>query len=216
MRFDKQSFLAGLHTGLRLGRDPIGRNPPAPSGRYIWTEEGKKIITEVEAIPTIFSFDVNVWYPAAKWTRDDSRWNKEEGYQFRISRTDGASELKYTWYASTVPDEPPYENPVPSSWKWMFFSKDLSDLDDSAIYSIRALNPSGGNALSITSNLRFFKPNSYPTPSEQGDYYAQFIDPSLHFDVPYIFPVGINAISYEYPAVYQALIDASPEPFITE
>lgn len=50
MIFDKQSFLAGLHTGLRLGRDPIGRRPPPPQRRYIIREDGKKILfTEVKS-----------------------------------------------------------------------------------------------------------------------------------------------------------------------
>lgn len=50
MIFDKQSFLAGLHTGLRLGRDPIGRRPPPPQKRYIIQEDGMKILfTEVKS-----------------------------------------------------------------------------------------------------------------------------------------------------------------------
>lgn len=79
MRYDKQSFLAGLHTGLRLGRDPIGRNPPAPHEKYILTEDGIPIITEYsEPQPygdvSIYMFGVWYWagsqYMSVIWDDD--------------------------------------------------------------------------------------------------------------------------------------------------
>lgn len=65
MRYDKQSFLAGLHTGLRLGRDPIGRNPPPPQKRYIIQEDGLKILfTEVKSSAGATIYGINEEYNA--------------------------------------------------------------------------------------------------------------------------------------------------------
>lgn len=46
MDYDIDSFLAGVQVGLRLGRKPQRPQPPVPSGRYILTESGEKVIAE--------------------------------------------------------------------------------------------------------------------------------------------------------------------------
>lgn len=46
MPFDYNSFLQGVQTGLRLGRTSPGRQPPLPSGKYILTESGEKVLSE--------------------------------------------------------------------------------------------------------------------------------------------------------------------------
>lgn len=61
MIINVHSFIAGLHTGLRLGRDPIKHTPPVPHDQYILTEYGRPLITEysqpqVESDATIYHF----------------------------------------------------------------------------------------------------------------------------------------------------------------
>ena len=100
MTFDKQSFLAGLHTGLRLGRDPIGRRPPPPSGLYILTEYGRPIITEYSQ-PQVES-DATIYRLGA-----DYRWHDTfMGIEFSNGYLDGGgyfywqngSELRMVFY----------------------------------------------------------------------------------------------------------------------
>lgn len=47
MELDYTSFMAGVLTGLKLGREPRNRIPPAPSNDYMITEIDKdRMITE--------------------------------------------------------------------------------------------------------------------------------------------------------------------------
>lgn len=47
MTFDCDSFMQGVMTGLKLGRSPISRAPPAPSNDYMITEiDEDRMITE--------------------------------------------------------------------------------------------------------------------------------------------------------------------------
>lgn len=47
MPFDYESFMTGVITGLKLGRVPNGRTPPAPSNDYMITEiDEERMITE--------------------------------------------------------------------------------------------------------------------------------------------------------------------------
>lgn len=48
MPFDRDSFLKGVITGMRLPRTPGGQRPfsPVPSGMYILTESGEHVLTE--------------------------------------------------------------------------------------------------------------------------------------------------------------------------
>lgn len=46
MDYDIESFMAGLQTGLRLGRAPQSAAPPVPSGEYMITEDEDRMITE--------------------------------------------------------------------------------------------------------------------------------------------------------------------------
>ena len=65
MPFDYNSFLQGVQTGLRLGRTSPGRvppMPPVPSGRYILTESGEKIITETLATSEATLYQMGQWY----------------------------------------------------------------------------------------------------------------------------------------------------------
>lgn len=69
MTFDYESFMTGVITGLKLGRVPKGRTPPAPSGRYILTESGEFMVTE----PTVTQatmIDGNVWLPATQYSSE--------------------------------------------------------------------------------------------------------------------------------------------------
>jgi len=64
---DYESFMQGVITGLKLGRVPKGRTPPAPSGRYILTESGEKVITEKTIDwDGITIFETDVWYALAQ------------------------------------------------------------------------------------------------------------------------------------------------------
>lgn len=62
MSFDYESFMTGVITGLKLGRVPKGRTPPAPHGRYILTESGAPIITERESYPGVTVYTMREWY----------------------------------------------------------------------------------------------------------------------------------------------------------
>lgn len=67
MPIDYNSFMAGLQVGLRLQRPPEGRKPPAPSGRYILTESGEKVLTELRG--------TNVTFAATEaWNELDENW----------------------------------------------------------------------------------------------------------------------------------------------
>ena len=47
MPFDYNSFIQGVAVGLKLGRSPKERTPPAPSGDYMITEiDEDRMITE--------------------------------------------------------------------------------------------------------------------------------------------------------------------------
>lgn len=47
MELDYASFMAGVLTGLKLGREPKSRVPPAPSDNYMITEiDEDRMITE--------------------------------------------------------------------------------------------------------------------------------------------------------------------------
>lgn len=62
---DYKSFMTGVITGLKLGRTSLGRQPPVPSGKYILTEGGEKVLTET-LFPELDSatlYNTNVWYP---------------------------------------------------------------------------------------------------------------------------------------------------------
>lgn len=63
MPFDYESFMQGVITGLKLGRVPKGRTPPAPSGRYILTESGEKMLTEfLPPEEDVQLYSTGVWY----------------------------------------------------------------------------------------------------------------------------------------------------------
>lgn len=68
MDYDIGSFLAGVQVGLRLGRKPQRPFSPVPSGKYILTESGEHILTELTSTEdvTILSFDT--WYQAGTAT----------------------------------------------------------------------------------------------------------------------------------------------------
>lgn len=64
MPFDYESFMQGVITGLKLGRVPRGRTPPALHGRYILTESGEKMLTELSvAWDGVSVFNTGEWYP---------------------------------------------------------------------------------------------------------------------------------------------------------
>lgn len=70
MPFDRDSFLKGVITGMRLPRTPGGQRPfpPVPPGRYILTESGEHILTELES-ETILEFGAtNVVYNNPIWS----------------------------------------------------------------------------------------------------------------------------------------------------
>lgn len=65
MPFDKDSFLKGVITGMRLPRTPGGQPPftPVPSGVLLLTEQGEPIVEEhlhLDSDATIFT--VGAWY----------------------------------------------------------------------------------------------------------------------------------------------------------
>ena len=62
MPFDYESFMQGVITGLKLGRVPKGRTPPAPHGKYILTESGEHILTEITPPDNIPLYSTGVWY----------------------------------------------------------------------------------------------------------------------------------------------------------
>ena len=55
---DYNSFIQGVITGLKLGRVPEGRTPPVPSGKYILTESGNKVLSEkvISTDATLYRF----------------------------------------------------------------------------------------------------------------------------------------------------------------
>ena len=81
MIVDIRSFFAGLHTGLRLGRVEGGRRPPVPSGKYILTEEGRKIYAERAYITGDFSvYEAGQFYYTASNTRMGYfKWDRSQG-----------------------------------------------------------------------------------------------------------------------------------------
>lgn len=70
MSFDYESFMTGVLTGLKLGRSPKGRTPPAPSWRYILTESGEHILAEGYSTDEVTIFNVGTWYqrPGSSYT----------------------------------------------------------------------------------------------------------------------------------------------------
>jgi hypothetical protein len=213
MIFDKQSFLAGLHTGLRLGRDPIGRNPPPPHGRYIWTETKKIIITETDVIPDIFIYEGNVVYPAFSVLDHDVQY----GWETSITRVDTNGQeiptrFKYTWYS---PD--PSSGYGPATWELLAFSTDSSELADNAEYKFRYVGPEG-QGRNLRAAISFVKSRSYPNVEQHGGYYTLRLN-RYYIYTSWVFPEfpgGQLSIPYSYEDAITAIENASPEPFITE
>ena len=66
--FDYKSFMAGLQVGRRIRLWDASANkppmPPTPSGRYILTESGEKVLTELSvAWDSVSVFNTGEWYP---------------------------------------------------------------------------------------------------------------------------------------------------------
>ena len=68
MPIDYNSFIAGVQTAMRLGREPPRIPTPVPSGRYILTENKRKIYTE-----KVWSKDVTLFYPGEWIELNDGR-----------------------------------------------------------------------------------------------------------------------------------------------
>lgn len=64
MSFDRDSFLKGVITGMRLPRTPGGQKPlpPVPQGKYILTESGQRIMMEKPDDPEGIIMTPGEWY----------------------------------------------------------------------------------------------------------------------------------------------------------
>lgn len=207
MIFDKQSFLAGLHTGLRLGRDPIGRNPPPPHERYIWTETEKNIITEYEAPKGNMSiYDNGGSYPATTVSGTPGCRVRivrisEDGYDDEGHHIELPSEMRYFWWARSVYDYP---------GDLILYSPNESDLLN-ATYQFQIYSPDG---LDIT-------PSSWVTilsVQKVGDIYMINMTHRTwkdSFDHTYTID-GIDPYIGSPAEFFEMMENAQPEPFITE
>lgn len=68
MPIDYNSFIIGVQTAMRLGREPPRVPTPVPSGRYILTENKRKIYTE-----KVRAKDVTLFYPGEWIELNDGR-----------------------------------------------------------------------------------------------------------------------------------------------
>lgn len=68
MPFDYNSFMTGVITGLKLGRTKLGRQPPVPSGKYILTESGEKVLMESVTRDDVSIYETGVWYETETYT----------------------------------------------------------------------------------------------------------------------------------------------------
>lgn len=78
MPIDYNSFMTGVITGLKLGRTKLGRQPPVPSGRYILTESGEKVLTELNS-PSL------ILLGTGEWVDISSPYTQYTGVRLRVS-----------------------------------------------------------------------------------------------------------------------------------
>lgn len=76
MPFDYNSFLTGVITGMQLPRTPgniLPPLPPVPSDRFILTESGEKVLTELESQTILLFAFTGTWYEANKTTWGENK-----------------------------------------------------------------------------------------------------------------------------------------------
>lgn len=207
MIFDKQSFLAGLHTGLRLGRDPIGRNPPPPHERYIWTETEKNIITEYEAPKGNMSIYNNGGHYPAYTTSGVPGCTvgitriSEYGYDDEGNPIELPSEMRYFWWSQSSYDPTgqlilysPNESDLVNAWYWFFVydstGAEISRTNQTTFFSAQHV----GDLYFVNLASRRWSDNN------NNSYIIDGIDPYI----------GTPAEFFEM------MENAQPEPFITE
>ena len=225
MTFDKQSFLAGLHTGLRLGRDPIGRRPPPPSGRYIWTEEEKNILTEYEAP----SGDMTIYDMEAEYPPRPVNPYMATATGVGIVKTPGYN--PYTEITETVSSDASY-----FFWNSSFtviYSEKQSDIYNSYyyfyLYDPEYLKYPPGTMLTshgeyIPSGLTDSERNLFPYMPENrkiGDFYVFICNGTSRWQTPrpqrnYYTIDGRVSLIADWDKFVEVLENAAPEPLITE
>jgi len=96
MRYDLNSFIAGIMTGMRLSRVPGGKQKPAPSGVYIMSEDDHKIIAEQERNWNgVTIFDTDIWYTLADPVIVYGRTCTEALYRLSIEHSATEEEFDY-------------------------------------------------------------------------------------------------------------------------
>lgn len=96
MPFDKNSFLRGVITGMRLPRTP-GKVPPftpVSSGKYILMESGERIIMERPDDPDGIIMNPGVWYKDA---------NAYPDMYYRMHLADGVNDSDFFWLSYALP-----------------------------------------------------------------------------------------------------------------
>lgn len=108
MPFDRDSFLNGVITGMRLPRTPGGQrpNPPVPGG-YILTESGIAVVMEGLEPPTdvsIYAFDR--WYDATLYS-DGYPFSpvRESGIEYEVQQVGGLSAVYYFYWVGYYLDD---------------------------------------------------------------------------------------------------------------
>lgn len=106
MPFDRDSFLKGVITGMRLPRTPGGRPPfePVPSGKYILAEDGRNIVKENVTREDVSIYESGVWYQAELFTVRYRFEYRRDGSDIPakiiFAKYPSSSAYPYAWYFS--------------------------------------------------------------------------------------------------------------------
>ena len=198
MPFDYDSFMQGVITGLKLGRSPTGRTPPAPSGRYILTESGEHILAEGYSTDEVTIFNVGTWYqrPGSSY----AGW--EQRLQFVPSGIGPTPDFPtYYFFAQ-------FSNTTPNGALVTFWSKDKAYPS----CRVRYKNPQG----SITTD---FELDGYGIRGGTTDLftYSVFLGPFVTQSTYFNPPDGAGVFSGAYSAdLAQFMNSLANRPLITE
>lgn len=159
-------------TGLKLGRVPKGRTPPAPHGRYILTESGEHILTEITPPDNVPLYSTGVWYDTIQHIVYDYP-NKR---RFRWS---GDTELQIFGF---------YFNGDSSRWIMFISDSPLSGTTFYFDWEHEVLNPSTWEYEVVVDTTPYIVPTGEYFPSRAGNFYVNTISFTFNTGSLYDYP----------------------------